>query len=99
MTTSWMAYLESVPDHLEPLLRLFRFIHLALKVVGVGSVGNRFFIILFEGKDFNDPFFLQIKEAGKSVLEDHLPLGGSEVVSGGLVRRSQRAATGETQSC
>ena len=73
ITTSWMAYLESVPDHLESLLRRFRFIDLALKVVGVGSVGTRCFIILFEGKDFDDPFFLQIKEAGKSVLEDHLP--------------------------
>jgi len=73
VNTSWMAYLESVPDHLESLLRRFRFIDMALKVVGVGSVGTRSFIILLEGKDTNDPFFLQIKEAGTSVLEDHLP--------------------------
>jgi uncharacterized protein (DUF2252 family) len=71
--TSWMAYLKSVPDHLESLLRRFRFIDMALKVVGVGSVGTRSFIILLEGRDTNDPFFLQIKEAGTSVLEDHLP--------------------------
>jgi uncharacterized protein (DUF2252 family) len=71
--TSWMAYLESVPDHLESLLRRFRFVDMALKVVGVGSVGTRSFIVLLEGKDADDPFFLQIKEAGTSVLEDCLP--------------------------
>jgi uncharacterized protein (DUF2252 family) len=66
-------YLASVPDHLEPLLTRFRFKDLALKVVGVGSVGTRCGIVLLEGRDDNDPFFLQIKEAGPSVLEDHLP--------------------------
>ena len=73
VTASWMAYLDSVPDHLESLLHRFRFIDMALKVVGVGSVGTRCYIVLLEGKDVDDPFFLQIKEAGTSVLEDHLP--------------------------
>ncbi len=45
----------------------------AIKVVGVGSVGTRCWILLFEGRDDADPFFLQIKEATRSVLEDHLP--------------------------
>jgi uncharacterized protein (DUF2252 family) len=73
VTASWMAYLESTPDHLESLLGRFRFIDMALKVVGVGSVGTRCYIVLLEGKDVEDPFFLQIKEAGASVLEDHVP--------------------------
>jgi uncharacterized protein (DUF2252 family) len=66
-------YLGSVPDHLGVLLRRFRFVDLAIKVVGVGSVGTRCFIVLLEGRDAGDPLFLQIKEATRSVLEDHLP--------------------------
>ena len=46
---------------------------MARKVVGVGSVGTRAFIALFEGKDEQDPLFLQLKEATTSVLESHLP--------------------------
>jgi len=67
------SYLATVPDHLEVLLRRFRFTDLAIKVVGVGSVGTRCSIILLEGRDTADPFFLQVKEATRSVLEDHLP--------------------------
>ena len=70
---SFSQYLDSVSDHLEPLLARFTFIDLALKVVGVGSVGTRCSIVLLEGRDAEDPFFLQVKEAGPSVLEDHLP--------------------------
>ena len=65
-------YLESVPDHLGVLLRRFRFMDMALKVVGVGSVGTRCYIVLLEGRDSDDPLFLQIKEATQSVLEHHL---------------------------
>ena len=67
------AYLESVPDHVEVLLRRYRYRDMAIKVVGVGSVGTRCMIVLLKGRDDHDPFFLQIKEAGRSVLEDHLP--------------------------
>lgn len=67
------TYLGSVPDHIGVLLRRYRYRDLAIKVVGVGSVGTRCFILLLEGRDDQDPFFLQIKEAGRSVLEDHLP--------------------------
>src|SRR5665811_207101 len=42
-------------------------------VVGVGSVGTRCFITLLEGRNSEDPFFLQVKEANRSVLKDHLP--------------------------
>ncbi len=66
-------YVDSASDHLEPLLRRFTFRDLGLKVVGVGSVGTLCAIVLLEGRDDRDPFFLQIKEAGPSALEDHLP--------------------------
>ncbi len=66
-------YLDSVPDYLEALLQRFTLVDGAIKVVGVGSVGTRCWILLFEGRDDADPFFLQIKEATRSVLEDHLP--------------------------
>ena len=57
------------------------------EVVGVGSVGTRCFIVLLKGKDDDDPLFLQIKEAGLSVLEAHLPRStynhhGERVVAG-----------------
>ena len=67
------AYLDSVPDDIKVLLRRYRYRDLAVKVVGVGSVGTRCMIVLLKGRDDHDPFFLQIKEAGRSVLEDHLP--------------------------
>ena len=42
------------------------------KVVGVGSVGTRAFIVLLQGRDAQDPLFLQVKEATASVLEGNL---------------------------
>lgn len=54
------------------LLERFALADIARKVVGVGSVGTRCFIILMTGRDTNDPLILQTKEAGKSVLEQHL---------------------------
>ena len=47
----------------------FRYVHMARKVVGVGSVGTRCWIFLMEGRDLDDPLFLQAKEAQASVLE------------------------------
>jgi hypothetical protein len=67
------AYLDSVPDHIAVLLRRYTYCDMAIKVVGVGSVGTRCWVILLRGHDEGDPFFLQVKEAGRSVLEDHLP--------------------------
>ena len=60
---------------------------MARKVVGVGSVGTRAFIVLLQGRDEQDPLFLQVKEATASVLEDHLPKSrfkepGERVVQG-----------------
>ncbi len=47
----------------------FRYVHTAYKMVGVGSVGTRCYIMLMLGRDHNDPLFLQVKEAQASVLE------------------------------
>ncbi len=51
------------------LLEGFRFVDLARKVVGVGSVGTRAFIVLLLGRDQDDPLFLQAKQADASVME------------------------------
>jgi uncharacterized protein (DUF2252 family) len=50
----------------------FRYVHVARKVVGVGSVGTRCYILLLVGRDDDDPLFLQVKEAQPSVLERFL---------------------------
>ena len=63
------------------LLERFRLVDAARKVVGVGSVGTRAFILLFLGRDDEDPLFLQMKEAQASVLEPFL--GKSEFASHG----------------
>jgi uncharacterized protein (DUF2252 family) len=52
-------------------LEEFRYVHAARKVVGVGSVGTRCYILLLTGRDANDPLFLQVKEAQASVLEPY----------------------------
>jgi uncharacterized protein (DUF2252 family) len=77
------------------LLERFKIIDMARKVVGVGSVGTRAFIVLLQGRDSADPLFLQVKEATASVLEDHLPQSqfrnpGERVVQG--QRRMQAAS-------
>jgi uncharacterized protein (DUF2252 family) len=66
-------YEQSLPDDRLALIRRYRVVDFALKVVGVGSVGTRCYIALLEGRDKEDPLFLQIKEASQSVLEAHLP--------------------------
>ena len=58
------------------LLERFRLVDAARKVVGVGSVGTRAFILLFLGRDDEDPLFLQMKEAQASVLEPFLGRSG-----------------------
>jgi uncharacterized protein (DUF2252 family) len=69
-------YRESLPADRRRLFDQFRFVDLARKVVGVGSVGNEAWIALLLGPVGDEPLFLQIKEADASVLEDHL--GASE---------------------
>ena len=67
------AYRATLQDDRRHLLERFEVVDMARKVVGVGSVGTRAFIVLLQGRDQQDPLFLQVKEATPSVLEDHLP--------------------------
>jgi uncharacterized protein (DUF2252 family) len=62
------AYRRTLETDRRYLLELFEPCDMARKVVGVGSVGTRCWIMLFLGRDTADPLFLQIKEAEKSVL-------------------------------
>jgi uncharacterized protein (DUF2252 family) len=66
------AYRATLQDDRRHLLERFQIVDAARKVVGVGSVGTRAFIVLLQGRDAGDPLFLQIKEATASVLEEHL---------------------------
>ena len=63
------SYRRTLQGDRRHLLERFRFVDLARKVVGVGSVGTRAWIGLFVGRDNEDPLILQIKEAQASVLE------------------------------
>jgi uncharacterized protein (DUF2252 family) len=76
-------------------LEEYRYVHSAYKMVGVGSVGTRCYIMLLIGRDQNDPLFLQVKEAQPSVLERFLGSStyshhGERVVAG---QRLMQAAT------
>jgi uncharacterized protein (DUF2252 family) len=62
-------YRRTLPNDRRRLLERFRFVDAARKVVGVGSVGTRAWIVLLLGRDHEDPLFLQAKEAEGSVLE------------------------------
>jgi uncharacterized protein (DUF2252 family) len=64
-------YRETLPEDRRVLLDGYRFVDAALKVVGVGSVGTRAFVVLMLGRDSGDPLFLQAKEAQRSVLEPY----------------------------
>jgi uncharacterized protein (DUF2252 family) len=63
------SYRTSLPDDRRHLLERYRYADLARKVVGVGSVGTRAWVVLMLGRDEEDPLFLQCKEAQASVLE------------------------------
>jgi uncharacterized protein (DUF2252 family) len=81
------AYRSTLQNDRRHLLERFQIIDVARKVVGVGSVGTRAYIVLLQGRDQQDPLFLQVKEATPSVLEDHLPKSrfkqpGERVVQG-----------------
>jgi uncharacterized protein (DUF2252 family) len=64
-------YRESVDDERRAVLDGYRYVDAAFKVVGVGSVGTRAWVVLLSGRDEGDPLFLQIKEAQRSVLEPY----------------------------
>jgi uncharacterized protein (DUF2252 family) len=89
------AYRATLQHDRRDLLERFEVVDVARKVVGVGSVGTRAFIVLLQGRDEHDPLFLQIKEATASVLETCLPksryrMHGERVVHG---QRMMQAAS------
>jgi uncharacterized protein (DUF2252 family) len=65
-------YCKTLSPHVRRLVTSYRSVDMARKVVGVGSVGTRAWIVLLEGRDQDDPLVLQAKEAEASVLEEHL---------------------------
>ncbi|CAB3764462.1 hypothetical protein LMG29739_04362 [Paraburkholderia solisilvae] len=69
------SYRDSLPEHIRILFDRFHFVDMAVKVVGVGSVGTMCAVCLFMAAD-NDPLFLQVKEARASVLD---PYAGKSV--------------------
>ena len=62
-------YRSTLSGELRDLVEQYRYVDLARKVVGVGSVGTRAWVVLMLGRDNDDPLFLQVKEAQTSVLE------------------------------
>jgi uncharacterized protein (DUF2252 family) len=83
----FQSYRATLQPDMRHLLGHFEVVDFARKVVGVGSVGTRCFIVLLQGRDASDPLFLQVKEATPSVLERHLPRSryrqhGQRVVQG-----------------
>ncbi|MBD0708797.1 MULTISPECIES: DUF2252 domain-containing protein [unclassified Streptomyces] len=80
-------YRSSLSEERRVLLDRHHFLDAATKVVGVGSVGTRCFVLLLQGRDAEDPLILQVKEAVPSVLEPYLtptayPHQGQRVVCG-----------------
>jgi hypothetical protein len=68
VTSILEQYRACLSPHVRGLVESYRFMHLARKVVGVGSVGTRCWAVLFVGRDEHDPLLLQLKEAQPSVL-------------------------------
>jgi uncharacterized protein (DUF2252 family) len=83
----FLAYRDSLPDHVWSLLTRFDLADAVRQVVGVGSVGMRVYLVLLEERRTLDPFFLQIKQAGPSVYEQFTAPGeyahhGQRVING-----------------
>jgi len=70
------SYFISLADDRKHLLRHYHITDVARKIVGVGSVGTRCWIIFLTGNSSNDPLFLQVKEAQPSVLEPFVNKSG-----------------------
>ncbi|MFI1065891.1 MULTISPECIES: DUF2252 domain-containing protein [Streptomyces] len=80
-------YGDSLQTDRRHLLEQYSIVDMARKVVGVGSVGTRCWIVLLLGRDGEDPLILQAKEAGESVLAPYVgasgyATGGERVVAG-----------------
>jgi uncharacterized protein (DUF2252 family) len=81
------SYTASLADDRKYLLSQYRVVDVARKVVGVGSVGTRCWVVYLRGNHDQDPLFLQLKEAEKSVLEPYVGTSqydnhGQRVVAG-----------------
>ncbi len=76
MRSTFEEYRATMSESRREFLERYQFADFALKVVGVGSVGTRCFVMVLEGCDEDDPLILQAKEATASVLEDHLGASG-----------------------
>jgi uncharacterized protein (DUF2252 family) len=87
LTEAWAHYHASLPEHVRVLFDRFQRCDMAVKVVGVGSVGTLCLIALFMAAD-DDPLFLQIKQANASVLE---PYAGKSLHS----NHGQRVVVGQ----
>jgi len=86
------SYRNSLAEHVRTLFDRYHFCDLAMKVVGVGSVGTQCAIALFMASG-DDPVFLQVKEANASVLEPHVGKSahahhGQRVVAGQRLMQS-----------
>lgn len=98
------AYLASLPDHFQVLMRRYELVDYALKVVGVGSVGTGCWVALFKGGSDDDAIVLQLKQAGASVLEPYAGAsvyghGGRRVVEGQrLIQSAGDALLGWTEN-
>jgi uncharacterized protein (DUF2252 family) len=95
LNAQFRSYTRSLTDDRRKILESYRVVDVARKVVGVGSVGTRCWIVLMLGRDDRDPLFLQIKQAEASVLEPFVAKStfrqhGERVVSG---QRMMQAAS------
>ena len=81
-------YRKTLDGDVRHLVESYRYVHAARKVVGVGSVGTRAWIVLFLGRDSGDPLFLQVKEAEASVLEGFTGKSSSSSRAGAWSRAS-----------
>jgi uncharacterized protein (DUF2252 family) len=86
-------YADSLSPGNRELARSYSFVDMARKVVGVGSVGTRCWVVLMRGRDDGDPLLLQVKEAQPSVVAVHLGLPkqrheGLRVVAGQRVMQA-----------
>jgi uncharacterized protein (DUF2252 family) len=83
-----LALRESLETSRRVLVHRFRYTGMARKVVGVGSVGTRAWVVLLLGHDDQDPLLVQVKEAQPSVFERFLG-------SGGYANAAERVVAGE----
>jgi uncharacterized protein (DUF2252 family) len=93
LMTNWLSelvrrYRRTLQSDRRYLLEQFRLVHLARKVVGVGSVGTRTWILLLLGRDEQDPLLLQAKEAQPSALAPF-------VVKTGYANDGERVVAGQ----